>query len=264
MRRIPFLLGLLGQYWKNHPDLRFFQIISMIHQNIPAKIEDEFYLEDDELMSILQKLCQSVDMETTSDMHTLYSDAEALAYHSGIKTDGNTEYVDVYVDDAEYFDEKTGRDESVSFTFRLPQRKIVKIDKQTSPFFVHSDWEKEGIREIVWRILEDEEICLYCDENNTAYFTALRFDENGQSFTDVEIDNICYRSRQGQSWIVNDLIQERTWCHGNTRRFGEGVRGHGTMVWRGCRTESRHTGIHPRDGILCGGRHAIRPRYRIR
>ena len=94
----------------------------------------------------------------TSDMYTLYYDPEAVSYHSKIRTDGNTEYVDVYVDSAKYFDENTERDESVSFTFRLPQRKIVKIDNHTAPTFNSSDWEKEGVREIIWRILDDEDI----------------------------------------------------------------------------------------------------------
>ena len=47
--------------------------------------------------------------QITSDMYTLYYDSEAVSYHSRIRTDGDTEYVDVYVDIAKYFDENTYR-----------------------------------------------------------------------------------------------------------------------------------------------------------
>ena len=199
VHRIPFLLNLPGQCWKNHPEQKFFQIISMIHQNIPAKMLDDFHLEDDEPMPILQKTCQSEDKETSPTMYTLYSDAEVLAYHSRIKTEGNTEYVDVYVDNAKYFDDNTGRNESVSFTFRLPQRKIVKFDRHTSPYFVHSDWEKEGIREIIWRILDDEDIILQLARTATSQYHS----ENEMNFLR---NKIC-------GHIARRLLSECPHCH---------------------------------------------------
>ena len=54
--RIPKLLAMLGQVWMENPDLRFFQMLTMIGFLQPTgdgTIEDPFYEEDDEIMRVV-------------------------------------------------------------------------------------------------------------------------------------------------------------------------------------------------------------------
>lgn len=49
-KRIPEVLNVLKIFWEKHPDLRFFQLLSIISDETNM---DLFYLEDEELMKIL-------------------------------------------------------------------------------------------------------------------------------------------------------------------------------------------------------------------
>ena len=52
--RIAHLLVLLGRLWKRNPDLRFAQIIEILKSKLC--IDDIFYVEDDDLIKLLERM----------------------------------------------------------------------------------------------------------------------------------------------------------------------------------------------------------------
>ena len=51
--RIDYMLKLVGKIWHKHPDMRFGQLVSNLYTYTSKT--DMFYVEDDELMRLLQK-----------------------------------------------------------------------------------------------------------------------------------------------------------------------------------------------------------------
>lgn len=54
--RIDRILQFVGAYWKQHPDLRLLQLLANLVPN--ACIRDAYYLEDDKLEEMLQRILQ--------------------------------------------------------------------------------------------------------------------------------------------------------------------------------------------------------------
>lgn len=59
--RIPVIIELIQKYWAKHPDLRLFQVMDDLQHKVneakgrPGSY-DLFYLEDDELLSLLKEI----------------------------------------------------------------------------------------------------------------------------------------------------------------------------------------------------------------
>lgn len=63
--RIGEVLGLVGEIWSKHSDLRFFQLVSVLQSCVNADNEqpsnsDVFYVEDDVLLKSLRKFKETM------------------------------------------------------------------------------------------------------------------------------------------------------------------------------------------------------------
>lgn len=57
IKRISDILKEFELLWQEYPDLRFFQLISMIQKRLPGNFkEDPFYYEDDELEDFIFRM----------------------------------------------------------------------------------------------------------------------------------------------------------------------------------------------------------------
>ncbi len=57
-KRIPKVLALLQAFWELHPDLRLWQIVSILEDAANRQKKDAFYIEDDNWSVILQEYIQ--------------------------------------------------------------------------------------------------------------------------------------------------------------------------------------------------------------
>lgn len=133
--------------------------------------------------------------------YPLYSDLEAICYHTEIFSENGNECVDVLLSGVGYYDDNLPKEQFVDFIFRLPNREIVEIGFHTDHNFSRCYWEKEGIREIIWRIVENEDIIFALAK------------EVVNSHNTEDILNFLRNKIDGK--IVRKLLGKCPYCHGD-------------------------------------------------
>lgn len=55
-KRIPYLIKMLEELWRKHPDMRLGQLVWAIRSNIGPHDADVFYIEDDEMQESMEDM----------------------------------------------------------------------------------------------------------------------------------------------------------------------------------------------------------------
>ncbi len=72
--RIPQIINALKMYWEKHPDQRLGQILSNVNNVTEDRIDDIFYMEDDQIIKGLDMLtvCFELSKDQTKDSQNNY------------------------------------------------------------------------------------------------------------------------------------------------------------------------------------------------
>ena len=72
--RIPQIINALKMYWEKHPDQRLGQILSNVNNVTEDRIDDIFYMEDDQIIKGLDMLsiCFELSKDQTKDIQNNY------------------------------------------------------------------------------------------------------------------------------------------------------------------------------------------------
>ena len=72
--RIPQIINAIEMYWKKYPDQRLGQILSNVNNVTEDRIDDIFYMEDDQIIKGLDMLtvCFELSKDQTKDSQNNY------------------------------------------------------------------------------------------------------------------------------------------------------------------------------------------------